>query len=221
MLTCYGHTCHLPRGYLTYAAFRTAAVATLDELEWFEDGAESELYLGEGCGFLSQVPLLESIDPIIQLDLLGEVWARQHPREPVEATLLDAAVVYAACQETEDLLRDEARLVRLYLRDGPKSVRIKFNVDTAERFEGLFDSFWDDLDFLTLGEWLDLPGDRAEFLKRHMRMADDAPLFQALERGTVSEAFGQNLHGLLTTSEIEKALALGRRTGSVPARSAS
>lgn len=221
MLTCYGHTCRLPRGDLTYAAFRVAAVATLDELEWLNDDRDEDLTPGEGFGFLAQVPLLESIDPIIQLDLLGEVWARQRPREPVEATLLDAAVVYAACQETEDLLRDEARLVRLYLREGPKSVRVKFNVDTAERFEALFDSFWDDLDFLTLGEWLDLPGDRAELLKRHMRMADDAPLFQALERGTVSEAFGRNLRGLLTSSEIEGALALGRRTGSVPARSAS
>ena len=46
--------------------------------------------------FIAAVPLLAPIDPIVQLDLLGEVWARQRVREPIEATLLDAAVVRAA-----------------------------------------------------------------------------------------------------------------------------
>ena len=87
--------------------------------------------------------------------------------------------------------------------------------EMAERFEALFDVFWDDIDFLSLSEWQDMPAEQVEHLKQLLRVADDTPLFQALERGAVSGAFGQNLQGLLTESEVTEALELGQRTGCV------
>ena len=220
MLTCYGHTCRLPRGDLTYVAFRTAALATLDDLDWVSDDLEAVLNAGTPIGFLSAVPLLANLDPIVQLDLLGDVWSRQRPRRHIEATLLDAAVVYAACETIRNLLSRHAARVQMYLREAPRSVRAKVDIYAAEKFEALFERFWDDLDFLTLSEWQDLPSAHSGFLKRYMNMADDSPLFDALKQGTVSKAFRKNLHGVLTDDEVDEALAFGRRTGSVPARSA-
>lgn len=86
----------------------------------------------------------------------------------------------------------------------------------ADRFESLFDAFWEDIDFLSLSEWQDMPVEQAEQLKRWLRVPDDGPLFEALERGTVSQAFAHSLRGLMTEEEVEEALALRRRTGCVP-----
>jgi hypothetical protein len=219
MLTCYGHSCRLPRGDLTYVAFRVAAIATLDDAQTIAELEQFEAPEEQAAGFMTAVPLLASIDPIVQIDLLADVWTRQRPRECIEATLFDAAVVYAVCQTTERLFRGDLSLVKLFLREGPRSVRAKLDTDTAERFEPLFDQFWDDLDFLTLSDWQDLPSQDAEALKRWLRMADDTPLFRALERGVVSDQFRQNLRGLLTEDETDEALDVGRRLGSVKSTS--
>ncbi len=214
MLTCYGHECRLPRGDLTYVAFRTAALATIDQLQLTDD-LEGEIAAGERFGFLAAVPLLAPIDPIVQLDLLGEVWARQHVCQLIEATLLDAAVVYAACDAAAHVSHTRIELIHLYLREGPRRVRVKVRPEMTERFEALFDVFWDDIDFLSLSEWQDMPAEQVEHLKQLLRVADDTPLFQALDRGAISSDFGQNLRGLLTKPEVAEALELGQRTGCV------
>lgn len=157
----------------------------------------------------------------MQLDLLGDVWARQRVREPIEATLLDAAVVYAACDAAAHVSSGQIEMIQLYLREGPRRVRVKIRPEMADRFEALFDAFWDDIDFLSLSEWQDMPSEQAEQIKQLMRVPDDTPLFQALERGAISDAFGQNLRGLLTKPEIAEALEIGGRTGSVPKRRAN
>jgi hypothetical protein len=115
----------------------------------------------------------------------------------------------------ERLFRDDLPLAKLYLREGPRSVRAKLDIGAAERFEPLFDQFWDDLDFLTLSDWQELPSQHAEVLKRWLSMADDTPLFQALERGVVSNGFRQNLQSLLTKDETDEALDVGHRLSSV------
>jgi hypothetical protein len=49
-------------------------------------------------GYLTEVPFLERVAPAVQVDLLAGVWARYKDQALHEASLLDAAVVYAAFQ---------------------------------------------------------------------------------------------------------------------------
>jgi hypothetical protein len=67
---------------------------------------------------------------------------------------------------------------------------------------GLFDRFWDDLGFLTLGDWQDLPPERARVLKAMLSIADETPIYAAMQRGGVSPGLVGNLLGLLSKPEI-------------------
>jgi hypothetical protein len=95
MLTCYGHQVRLPHNDLAYLAFRLAVQETLSDIELFRDLEEEPDY---PTGYLSEVPFLEQVPLQVQVDLLAETWNRHQQPELVEASLLDAAIVYAACQ---------------------------------------------------------------------------------------------------------------------------
>ncbi len=93
MLTCYGHTVRLPQGDLAYLAFRLALQETLSDIELPLDLEEEP---DPPVGYLTEVPLLEQVPIPVQVDLLADTWARQRKPDLIEASLLDAAVVYAA-----------------------------------------------------------------------------------------------------------------------------
>lgn len=205
MLTCYAHTCRLPRGDLTYMAFRLSLLDTVEEILMYQDLKEAP---DETAGFLLHVPILEGVPLEIQIDLLAEVWARQHQRKLIEANLLDAAIVYAVCEEAARIVHDEAELAEAYLRGGPRKPKVKLGKRLAERFESLFDDFWDDIDFLSLSDWQDLDADHVAALKQVLRFPDDQPIYDALERGRVSSELESNLRGLLTPSEIREVVGL-------------
>ena len=213
MLTCYSHSCRLPRGDLTYLAFRVAALDTLDNIEISGELGESPDEVG---GFLGQVPILQQVLPPVQIDLLGETWSRQRTAELIEATLLDAAIVYAACQTAASVIEDDLKLAKLYLDGGPRQVRASITPNTPDRLDALFDRFWDDIDFLTLSDWQDMDAAQAAFLKRIMRFPDDQPIYEALSRGRLSPDLPSNLVGLLTRKEIEECVAVLSALGSTP-----
>lgn len=60
MLTCYGHAGRLPRGDLTYIAFRVAVSATLDDAQSIAEVKESTSPVDAPSGFTAAVPLLAS-----------------------------------------------------------------------------------------------------------------------------------------------------------------
>ena len=95
MLTCYGHEIRLPNDDLAYLAFRLAVQETLSDIELYRDLEEEPDY---PAGYLSEVPFLEHVPLQVQVDLLAETWNRHQQTELIEASLLDAAIVYAACQ---------------------------------------------------------------------------------------------------------------------------
>ena len=207
MLTCYGHTCRLPRGTLTYLAFRLSVLDALDEIQSYIDLEED---LDNVDGVLTYVPILRQVPAPVQIDLLAEVWSRQRPPKPIEANLLDAAIVYAICCNAGRIIREEPEIAELYLDGGPRKIKTDLTPETAERLEELFDLFWDDVDFLTLSDWQDLDGAHAAALKEVFRFADDQPLYEALGRGRVSPGLASNLKGLLTRREIRECLAVLR-----------
>src|SRR5208283_1244747 len=104
MLTCYGHTVRLPQNDLAYLAFRLAVQETLTDIELCRDLEEDEPDFT--AGYLSEVPFLEQVPPPVQIDLLADTWARHRQPDFIEASLLDAAIVYAACETAGRIICD-------------------------------------------------------------------------------------------------------------------
>ena len=201
MLTCYGHTCRLSRGDLTYLAFRLSLLDTIEELLLARALGEDPDGTG---GFFGYVPILKQVLTGVQIDLLAEVWSRQRKTDLIEANLLDAAIVYAACENAARIIRDEPELAEMYFSNGPRNVRAKLTAGTPQALEALFDNFWDDIDFLSLSDFQDLDASRAAALKQFMRFPDDQPIYDALARGRVSTELAPNLEGLITPGEINE-----------------
>ena len=205
MLTCYGHSCRLPQGDLTYLAFRLAVLDTSEEILICKESGEEP---DTAAGFMVYVPILAEVPAAVQIDLLAEVWKRQRASDLTEANLLDAAVVYAVCEDAARIVRDEPEVAKLYLKEGPRKIKTRLTRRTAERLEQLFDNFWDDVDFLTLSDWQDMDAEHAAALKQLFRFPDDQPIYDALSRGQVSPRLASNLEGLLTQEEIEEVVGV-------------
>jgi hypothetical protein len=207
MLTCYGHRVRLPRSDLAYLAFRLAVQETLSDIDLYLDLEEEP---DTPVGYLSEVPFLEQVPLPVQVDLLADAWARHHRPEPFEASLLDAAVVYAACMTACRIVDDMPEVAVVMLRGGPRRVHPRIIKRASFRLEEMFEQFWDDWDFLLMEDFQDLPPDRAKQLKDLLRLPDEVlePMFEALERWRVSPDVAANLDGLMTEAEIQEALPL-------------
>jgi hypothetical protein len=148
MLTCYGDEVRLPQNDLVYVAFRLAALETLCELDTANEFEDTEDEPPDG--FLVEVPLLRQVAPAVQLDLLADVWMRHQAAELREASLLDAAVVFAACRTASRIIHDEPSIARKWLKPGPRRVRCRITNRMPERLKETFFEFWDDVDFLSV-----------------------------------------------------------------------
>jgi len=161
-------------------------------------------------GYLTEVPFLEQVSLPVQVDLLADAWARHHRPELTEASLLDAAVVYAACVTAGRIIDDMPDVAVVMLRDGPHKVDPKIIRRASIRLDEMFEAFWDDRDFLMIDEWQDLPPDHAQHLKELMRLPDEVlePMYAALRRWRVSPDVAANLEGLLTEAEIRETMPM-------------
>jgi len=201
MLTCYGDKVRLPQNDLAYVGFRLAALETLCQLEISQ---EPEGDNDDPFGYLVEVPLLERVAPAVQVDLLADAWRRHCDTALHPASLLDAAVVYAAFATAGRVLGDEPELARLWLRAGPRQLRSRFGGRTSARLRDLFFEFWDDVDFLSLEELQDLAPEHARAVLKLMRLpaSEVEQMEEALTRWRASPVVLSNLEGLLTPSEI-------------------
>ncbi len=207
MLTCYGHSVCLPQDDLAYLAFRLALQETLSDIELHLDLDEEP---DPPVGYLTEVPFLEQVPLPVQADLLADAWARHHQPELTEASLLDAAVVYAACVTAGRVINDMPDVAVVMLRDGPRKVDPKIIRRASIRLDEMFEQFWDDRDFLLIDEWQDLPPDHAQHVKQLLRLPDEVlePMYEALRRWRVSPDVAANLEGLLTDAEIRETMPL-------------
>ncbi len=119
MLTCYGDTVQLPQNDLAYLAFRLALQETLTDIELCRDLEEEP---DVPVGYLSEVPFLEQVPLPVQVDLLAETWAKHHKPDLIEDSLLDAAIVYAACQTASQVIHNMPEVVVAWLKGGPRKV---------------------------------------------------------------------------------------------------
>src|SRR5262245_50069247 len=156
MLTCYGDEVRLPQNDLAYVGFRLAVLDTLCQMDICHGSGDEDI-----SGYLAEVPVLEQVAPAVQVDLLAEAWRRHQAPELHEASLLDAAVVYAAFCTAGRVVNDEFEVATAWLKAGPRRVRCRLSGRTSERLHDLFFEFWDDEDFLSLSALQDLPPEHA------------------------------------------------------------
>jgi hypothetical protein len=203
MLTCYGDEVHLPQNDLVYIAFRLAALETLCEMDIAQASGEEDNE--PPSGFLVEVPLLAQVAPAVQVDLLADAWRRHQAAELHEATLLDAAVVYAAFRTAARILHDQPTLVRRWLKPGPRRVRCRLTGQTPEQLQEMFFEFWDDIDFLSVNALQDLSPEQAWSVREAMGLSEEdiEQMEAALSRGRASPAVLPNLAGLLSEEEIQ------------------
>lgn len=204
MLICYGGRCRFPQSALAYAAFRLAACDTLTAIELsgeMGDDAQTDL------GYLAQVPFLEQCPLPVQLDLLADVWNRHRRRQRFHASLLDAAVVYAACHTTARLGEYDPKWAAACLKSSPRTANPRVMRGASARLTALFDDFWDDYDFLLLEDMQDLAPDLADAIKLQLGLTEDCvrPLYEVLGRAYPSSKLAANLDGLLNADEIRSA----------------
>jgi hypothetical protein len=203
MLTCYDDEVRLPQNDLVYVAFRLAALETLCEMDIAQASGEEDDE--QSSGFLVEVPLLAQVAPAVQVDLLADAWSRHQAAELHEATLLDAAVLYAACRTAARIINDEQTIARAWLKSGPRRIRCRFSDWTPERLQEMFFEFWDDIDFLSVSALQDLAPEHAQTVREVMGfLAEDIEqMEEALARYRESRAVLANREGLLTEKEIQ------------------
>ena len=195
----------LPDDDLLYVAFRVCYFDLFTALETaaFIDESDPD---DDAYGYLTAVPFFDTVPAIVQLDLLADVWAKHRSAADHPATMVDAAVLWGVLSLAGPIARhDWDSDLTIILNDGPRPLTVRVDESLEERWEELFESFWDDIDFLTIEDHLDLPPEQAAEL-RDMLGVPQAwvdGMFAVLDRTRASEAILDNLRGLLMDAEIE------------------
>lgn len=199
----------LPQNCLTYLAFRLAFRDTLERIILARQLEQDET---SGFGFLTEVPFLVAVPPHVQLDLLAETWSKHAADRRFEATLVDEAVIYAACETAARIVEEDSEAVERWLRGGPLEVEMLPADLFAMELRGLHLRLANEGDFLLLSQFEDLDPDEASRLKQEFGMDESRleSMFEVLGRWAMSPQYLGNLLGLLSKEEIVKsALELG------------
>lgn len=195
----------LPRTDLTYAAFRASFHETLERLVLARQFDNDPW---QTFGFLTQVPFLKSVPPQVQLDLLSETWYRHVCSETHVATLVDEAVIFAACETAARMARVNSDEFTTLLEQGPQRLIRDVHDGLAEAMKQLHMALDCEGDFLVISQFEDLPPDEAQQLKSELCLEEERldELFDVLGRWRVTPGFADRLKGLLSSQEIRHAL---------------
>lgn len=193
----------LPQNLLSYIAFRTAFLDTMERLTWTLqfDSPEDGLF-----GFITEVPFLRAVPPHVQLDLLATTWWKHMSEETHPATLVDEAVVYAVCETAARIVEEEPALVRRFLENGPLATQILIDQHLATELRALHLKLSNDGDFLLIGQFSDLPPVEASRLKQKFAFDDSRAevMFEVLSRWCLSPNFVVRSHNLLSLNEAQR-----------------
>ncbi len=195
----------LPRTDLTYAAFRASFHETLERLVLARQ-FDSDPW--QNFGFLTRVPFLKSVPPQVQLDLLSETWHRHVCSETHVASLVDEAVIFAACETGARMARVNSDEFTEVLEQGPQRLIRGVHDGLAEAMKQLHMALDCEGDFLVISQFEDLPPDEARRLKNELCLEQERldELFEVLGRWKVTPGFAQRLEGLLSSQEVRLAV---------------
>src|SRR5262249_42105466 len=110
MLVRLGNDRPFPTNDLSFVTFVTTAYRNLIRLQQSFEPTERSLLRRETHGFLQKVPILSHLSLPVQVDLLAQTWARHYSRRVLRASLLDGAVIFAACREAADAFAGDPSL---------------------------------------------------------------------------------------------------------------
>ncbi|QDT35714.1 hypothetical protein [Stratiformator vulcanicus] len=191
----------LPQTCLSYLAFRIAFKDTLERLS-LADQMWSDPH--ECFGFLTEVPFLQAVPSHVQIDLLARTWAKHLATDPMEADLVDEAVIYAACESAAAIVERDPASVHRFLDGGPLDVTVPLDQFLATELRALHLNLASEGDFLLISQFEDMHPDEGAKLKAKFGLEQERlePLFDVLGLWSISPEFLGNLAGLLTGREI-------------------
>ena len=195
----------LPRTDLTYAAFRASFHETLGRLVLARQFDQDPW---QNFGFLTRVPFLQSVPPQVQLDLLAETWHRHVCSETHVASLIDEAVIFAACETAARMARVNLEEFSDVLERGPQRLVRDVQGGLAEAMKQLHMALDCEGDFLVISQFEGLPPQEARRMKNELCLEEERldEMFDVLGRWRVTPGFGRRLKGLLSEREIRHAL---------------
>ena len=199
----------LPQTGLTYLAFRLAFQETLERIILARQLDEDE---AECFGFLTEVPFLRGVPAHVQLDLLAETWSKHSADRSFDATLVDEAVVYAACETAARIVEEDSEVVDRFLKGGPREVDLLPESLLASELRALHLRLSNEGDFLMISQFEDIEPDESRRLKQEFGIDESRleSMFDVLGRWAMSPQYLGNLMGLLSKEEIVRsALELG------------
>lgn len=193
----------LPQSCLSYVAFRVSFLETLERIalaRQFDSGPP------DGFGFLTEVPFFKAVPPHVQLDLLAETWSRHMANEPVEATLVDEAIVYAVCETAARIAEQDPTFFLRVMRVGPLEMVLPPDHVLASELRALHLSLANEGDFLMISQFEDMPPDVASRTKRQFRINEDRleQMFDVLGRWHIREDLLDKLLGLVNEREVRR-----------------
>jgi len=195
----------LPQNLLSYLAFRLAAYETFKLLEYSQVTGQD---FREPFGYLTEVPFLKETAPQVQLSLLAQTWSKHISSNRHRATLLDEAVVYAACETAARLVEHVPELLRSFTEQGPLDVIVPADNFLTSELRNLHLQLSSEGDFLLIGQFQDLVPEEAQNWKREFRLSDEylQPMFDVLGRWHADADTGTRLAGLFTGNELDEFL---------------
>ena len=196
MLMRIGHDRCFPQNDIAYLAFRLTACQVFYRIQLATEASTDDT-LPEGTqGFVEwRVPMLSGVPVLGQIDLLASVWARHNADRTYQATLLDAAVLFAACLEGAVVIKDFREATRFYLKESPRQLDIRLDAWTVDRLTTMYSRWWPGFD-PGLGSALVGLEDFPPRLRR--------PLEDAGRNADLSPGLERRFTGLLTAAEIRR-----------------
>jgi hypothetical protein len=193
MLVRPGNDRPFPQNDLAYLALRITAFQTFVRIEEAQDRVSHGDPAEAVHAYLEEVPLLAEVPLDIQVDLLAEVWMRHNASRIYRATLLDAAILYAACREGAEIIQELPSIVRDYLEDAPRQLDIRLDRWAVDRLRKIYPRWWRSFNPGQLQSMLDVE----DFPSRLA-----LPLEYALDRSEISRHLDRRFAGLLTAAEL-------------------
>jgi hypothetical protein len=145
-------------------------------------------------GFCRFVPLMWGVLPEVQLDLIGEVWVRHRAERVHEASLLDAAILYAICRAAAENISQSRYWVRHWVELCPLDLIISLSRRTQERLLRRYARWWPGFDPSQL---------QSRELLEGYTAAQAGPVYAALKRKKVQPTIATNLQEFFRPWEIE------------------
>ena len=197
----FGRGAFLADDDLSYLGFFLAACQVWD---WASRVTGRELVEGEPYGYLTRLPLLRGVPYEAQVDLLARTWARHYAPVAREGSLLDAAVTYAAFEDTAELILDQPDLVEELLREYAVRDGLLPTRRTAQQLRSRFRAWWGG-EFPLASQPDGFSPEAVARLGERLGVGDRAaaPLVAALGQYRATPWLGTNLQGLLCREDIQ------------------